>query len=177
MTFVGTPRAAQTPRLVVRVALAAVLLAGLLGVVGPAAHPAPVDAESTASYMEGLLLKWINNARADRGVPALRTTDRLMDLAGDRAADMASKGRIDHLECLSCTLRSRGVSFSRCAEVVAWTSYPWGYDAARSIFNGWKSSSSHWGILMSRSYGRIGLGVAYRSSSSTTYAAGILVGG
>jgi uncharacterized protein YkwD len=88
---------------------------------------------------------------------------------------MASAGKLFHPSCLSCLLRKRSVSFSKCAEVIAYTSYPWGYDAARSIFLWWKGSSNHWGILMSRDYTRIGIGVAYRSSSRTTYASGILV--
>jgi uncharacterized protein YkwD len=174
MTPIAMLRPSRTARSIVRVALAAVVLATAVTVVGPASNPAPASA-GTAEYMEGLILKWINSARSARGVPALSTTWRLVDLAGDRARSMASAGRLYHPSCLSCLLRSRSISFSTCAEVIAYTSYPWGYDAARSIFLRWKGSSGHWGILMSRSYTRIGIGVAYRSSNRTTWAAGILI--
>jgi uncharacterized protein YkwD len=72
--------------------------------------------------------------------------------------------------------RSYGISFRTCGEVLAWTSYPWGYQAAKAIFNSWKSSSTHWSILMSRSFTKIGIGVAYRSSNHTTWAAGEVKG-
>jgi uncharacterized protein YkwD len=175
MTSSGTTRAPSSLRSLARVGLAAFVLMLGVTIVGPVANPAPVNA-GTADYMEDLLLKWVNDARASRGIPRLKVGWRLEDLAGDRAAEMARAGRIWHPSCLSCLLRKRSVSFSRCGEVIAWTSYPWGYQAARSIFLTWKNSSGHWGILMSRGYTRVGFGVAYRSSGGTTYAAGILVG-
>lgn len=174
MTPAAVRRAPRTPSSIARVAIAGLVLALGLAVVGPVANPAPVNA-GTAEYMEGLLLKWVNAARERRGVAPLKAGWRLMDLAGDRAAEMAAAGRIWHPSCLACLLRKRSVSFTRCAEVVAWTGYPWGYEAARSIFQWWKGSSAHWGILMSRAYTRVGFGVAYRSRDRTTYAAGILV--
>lgn len=169
------PRSTRPARSIVRVALAALVLATGLAVTGPVANPAPVSA-GTADYMEDLLLRWINNARTSRGLPALKVGWRLEDLAGDRAASMAAKGDLFHVSCLACLLRQRSVSFKYCAEVVASTSYPWGYEAAKQIYLRWKGSSTHWSILMSRTYTRIGLGVAYRSKDRTTYAAGILVG-
>jgi uncharacterized protein YkwD len=175
MTSSGGPRARSGLRSLARVSLAAFVLMLGVTVVGPVANPAPVNA-GTADYMEDLLLKWVNDARASRGIPRLGVGWRLEALAGDRAAEMAKAGRIWHPSCLSCVLRKRSVSFSRCGEVVAWTSYPWGYQAARSIFLSWKNSSGHWSILMSRSYTRVGFGVAYRSQNRSTYAAGIVVG-
>ena len=165
-----SPRSAHTSILLV-----AALVAFLGFAVGPVAHPAPAQA-STASYMEGLIVKWVNNARANRGVPALRVTTRLTNLAGDRAATLASTANMVHPSCLSCTFRSYGVYFSTCGEDIGMTSYPWGYQAARSIYTAWKNSPTHWTILMSRSFHRIGMGVAYRSSNRTTWAAADLAG-
>ena len=155
--------------------LVAALIAFLGFAVGPVAHPAPASA-STATYMEGLIVKWVNNARASRGIPALKVGSTLTDLAGDRAASAARNKSLAHPSCLSCVFRSYGISFSACGEVLAWTSYPWGYQAAKAIYNSWKSSPTHWTILMSRSYTRIGVGVAYRSSNHTTWAAGEVKG-
>lgn len=155
--------------------LAAALVAFLGFAVGPAAHPAPAAA-STATYMEGLIVKWVNHARANRGLPALRVTTRLTNLAGDRSATLASTQNLVHPSCLSCVFNAYGISWSTCGEVIAWTSYPWGYQAARSIYNGWKGSPGHWSLLMSRSFHRIGVGVTYRSSTHTTWAAGDLAG-
>jgi uncharacterized protein YkwD len=155
--------------------LAAALVAFLGFAVGPAAHPAPAAA-STASYMEGLIVKWVNHARANRGLAPLHVTTRLTRLAGDRSAKLASTQNLVHPSCLSCVFNSYGISYTRCGENIAWTSYPWGRDAARSIYLGWKGSSSHWTILMSRSYHRIGVGVTYRSGTHTTWAAAELAG-
>jgi uncharacterized protein YkwD len=154
--------------------LTAFLAAFLALAVGPVSHPAPASA-STATTMEGYLVTWINNARANRGIPKLRVGSRLVNAAGDRAATMARTGVLKHPTCLACMLRNRGVSFRTCAETIAYTTYPWGYQAAKSIFNSWKSSSTHWSILMSRSFTRFGVGVAYRSSNHSTWASAILV--
>ena len=155
--------------------LAAVLLAFVGLAAGPVAHPAPTNA-STATYMEGLLAKWINSARANRGLPALSVGSKLTDLAGDRAATLARTEKLVHPSCMSCTFRSYSISFSTCGEVIAWTTYPWGYDAARNIFLAWKGSPTHWTILMGRGFKRIGVGVAYHSSDHSTWAAADLAG-
>ena len=176
MTGHASARPARTARIFARLAIASVLLASVATVVGPVADPEPVSA-STATYMEGLLAKWINDARAARGIPRLTIGTKLTDYAGYRAAKLASTNKLAHPSCLSCELRARSISFNTCAEVIAGTTYPWGYNAARSIYNSWKGSSGHWAILMSRSYKRIGLGVAYRSSNRTTFAAGVLAAG
>ena len=165
-----SPRSAHASILLV-----AALVAFLGFAVGPAAHPAPASA-STATYMEGLIVQWVNSARAQRGVPALRVGSILTDHAGDRASTIARNQSLVHPSCLSCVFRSYSVSFRTCGEVLAWTSYPWGYQAAKAIFNSWKSSSTHWTILMSRSFTKIGIGVAYRSSNHTTWAAGEVKG-
>src|SRR4029079_14125502 len=110
--------------------LAAALIALLGFAVGPAAHPAPAAA-STASYMEGLIVKWVNNARANRGIAPLRVTTRLTNLAGDRSATLASTQTLSHLSSLSCVFRSYDIKCIRCGDNIACTSYPWVYQAAR----------------------------------------------
>jgi uncharacterized protein YkwD len=174
MTALGTVRAPRTSRFLLRLAITSLVLAGAMTALGPASHPPAVQA-GTAEYMEGLLVKWINAARTNRGVPALRVGSKLTTFAGERAKTMASTNKLAHPSCLACMLRQKGVSFSSCGEVIASTSYPWGYDAARSIYRAWRGSSGHWSILMSRSYTRLGIGVAYRSSTRSTFAAGVLV--
>jgi uncharacterized protein YkwD len=155
--------------------LAALIAAFAALAVGPVAHPEPVNA-GTAANMESKILRWINAARDNRGLRPLRVTDKLRNLAGDRASTMARTGDLEHPDCLSCLLRNRDISFDTCAETIAFTTYPWGHDAARSIFTAWKGSSSHWNILMSRSLKRIGIGVAYRNSNDATFGAAVLAG-
>ena len=156
--------------------LAAALVAALGFAVGPVAHPAPARAV-TASYVEDLIVKWVNRARANRGIKPLRVGSALTQLAGNRATTLARTEKLAHPSCLACMFRAYGIAFRYCGEVVGMTSYPWGWDAARSIYLGWKHSSMHWSLLMSRHMKRIGVGVAYRSSDRTTWAAADLAGG
>ena len=143
--------------------------------VGPAAHPEPVRA-GVAANMESKILGWINDARQRRGIRELRVTDKLRNLAGDRATQLARSGDLEHPDCLSCLFNSRDISWDHCGEVIAMTTYDWGHDAARSIFESWRGSKPHWDLLMSRSFGRIGLGVAYRAQGDSTWGAGVLAG-
>jgi uncharacterized protein YkwD len=160
-------------RVLSRVLLAAVVVACLGTVAGPMAHPASVAA-STATTMESTILSLVNAERTKRGLVPLRLHAGLVDLAGDRAAYMASIGSLQHISCLSCTLSARGIQAYGASEVIAWTGYPWGDQAARSIFGAWKNSSMHWNLLMSSTSNYIGIGVAYRSSSGRTYASAVM---
>ena len=155
--------------------LAALIAAVAALAVGPVAHPEPVSA-GTAANMESKILGWINDARENRGIRKLSVTDKLRNLAGDRASTMARTGDLEHPDCLSCLFRNRDISFDTCAETIAYTTYPWGHEAARSIFNAWKGSSGHWDILMSRNLKRIGIGVAYRNQNDSTFGAAVLTG-
>ena len=155
--------------------LAAFIAALAAMTVGPVAHPAPVSA-GTAANMESRILGWINDARDNRGLRPLRVTDKLRNLAGDRAAQLARSGDLEHPGCLSCLFNGRNIEWDHCGEVIAMTTWDWGHDAARSIFEAWRGSPPHWDLLMSRDFGRIGLGVAHRSQGDSTWAAGVLAG-
>ena len=150
----------------------AVLAAAVATGVGPVANPGDVRA-GTAETMEAQLLTLINGARAEKGLAALRSWSLLTDMAGDRAYSMAKNRTLAHTSCLSCLFNSYGVSRYMSGEMIASTSYPWGSQAATSIFNGWKASSLHWSMLMSTKFNYIGLGVSL-SSNGRTYAAGEL---
>jgi uncharacterized protein YkwD len=160
------PRARALRHLLVIAVLAAAVGTGL----GPISHPADVRA-GTADDMEAQLLTLINNARTTRGLVPLRKWTTLADMAGDRAATMAKNRTLAHASCLSCLFNSYGVQWYGIGEVIAASTYPWGSQAASSIFNAWKASSTHWAILMSSRFNYIGLGVAL-SSTGKTYAAG-----
>ena len=163
------PRVRAFARLLLAAALCSIALSG----VGPIANPAPVAA-ATAGSIEADLLRWINAARASKGLVPLRLHSGLVDLAGDRAVSMASSGKLSHPSCLSCLLTNRGIQWYGVGEVIAYTTYPWGDQAAESIYAGWKRSSTHWALLMSSKFNYIGLGVAYRSSNRSTWAAAVL---
>lgn len=155
-----------TLRPIAPLTLAAALVAGLL-----AASPAPAAA-GTAETMEASLLTWINRDRAARGLRPLYRHGKLIDLAGDRAAVLASKGVLSHTAAgsLSSQLGARGIQWWSYGENLARTSVTWGSSAASSVYALWKASPTHWANMMSRTFNYIGIGVAYRSASRTTYA-------
>lgn len=156
-----------------RLTFLAAAVALLLLATGPLADPQPAYA-GTAATIEARILALVNAARENRGVAPLHLRASLVDFAGDRAAKMASTGVLKHPRCLPCKLDRRGISYSTYGETIAWT-YPWGREAARKIFRIWKNSPPHWGILMSPSYDRIGIGVAKRGNDAT-WAAAVLTG-
>ena len=143
---------------------------------GVSARPA---AAGTAETMEAALLSWINSARADRGLPRLTARSDLADLAGDRAAAMAAAGVMSHevAGCLECQLNARRIVWHLYGETIGATSYPWGMDAARSLFSALRGSPSHWDLLMGRGFDQVGVGVAYRSANKNTYLSIVLIDG
>lgn len=155
-----------------RLAVIAGLVALALGV-GPLAQPGPVAA-ATAGGMERSLLALINADRQELGLVPLRNHPGLRQLAGDRAATMASTGVLKHPNCLSCLLNARGIQWYMNGEVIAWTSWPWGSQAVQSLYNAWKGSSDHWSLLMSDRFNYAGVGVAYRRANGTTWASIVL---
>ena len=173
MTSAASARELRTPGSLVRVVTAALLLAGALAVVGPISRPAPVAA-ATATEVEAKLLSLINAERLRRGLVAERPYSKLTDLAGDRAAYMASINRMEHISCLGCTLNSRDVNWISAGEVIAWSSYP-SDQVAQMIFNGWMNSSSHRAILMSSTYNYIGVGAALRTANNYWYSSIVVV--
>jgi uncharacterized protein YkwD len=164
-----TPR----PDALFRLALTAVFAAGAVTFVGPMSNPAPVAA-ATASTVESTILGWVNAERTKRGLRPLRLHAGLVDLAGDRAETMASTGVFKHPSCVKCMFDDRGIQYYSGTEVISWSGYELSENPANSLYSAWRNSSLHWGILMSSKYNYIGLGVADRSSTNGTYAAGLL---
>lgn len=152
-------------RLVLIAAVAAIVATG----VGPAAHPTPARA-ATSSSIESQLLGWVNTERAKRGLVPLRTNPTLVTFAGDRATHMASTGVLAFPSCLTCMYDSYGIQRYTYGEIISWSTYAWGDEAAQSIWNGWKGSTSHWAKLMSSTFNYIGIGIAYRSANGSTWA-------
>ncbi len=134
-------------------------------------------AAGTAETMEASVLGWVNDARTRLGLGRLRADGRVTDLAGDRAAVLASKDRLSHdaAGCLSCQLSDRGIGWNLYGEILASNSWPWGGESARIVFESWRDSADHWDILMNPRMDAIGVGVALRSANGATYASAVLI--
>lgn len=148
------------------------LTAVLLATVASVGTPAPARA-STETSMEGLLRTWTNRDRAAMGLRPLRLDVRIEALAGERATWMADRGVMTHTSvdgsmCDAFTIRA--IQWFMCGEAIGDTTAAWGSQAAASLYTMWRNSPEHWALLMSADFNYVGIGVAYRSASSTTYA-------
>lgn len=133
----------------------------------------PVRAAVSATEAESMLLGWINGARSERGlVPLVRWSD-LAAVAGLRASRMAQTNTLTHTVAgsLSGQLADERVQWYGYGEAIGFTEAAWTKDAARSLFEMWRGSPSHWTLLMSDRMNYAGVGLAYRSSNRRTFGA------
>ena len=136
MTPAAAMRATRTARSIVRVALAAMLLATVVSVVGPAANP------PARQRGHGRLHGGPPPEVGQRGARQPRRLRRSRSAGGSRTSREIEPRtwprRARPSTSAACRARCAvaSISFARCAEVIAWSSYPWGYEAARRIFLG-----------------------------------------
>jgi hypothetical protein len=135
----------------------------------------PASAATTAS-VGAQLVTWVNQARAARGLRALRVDPRVSSLATERAQRLADAGFLSHSYPgdIGSQLDVRAIQWYRWGEVLAWSSATFGTDAAWWIYRGWRNSPSHWPLLMSDDYNYLGTGIAVRSQNGATYASIVL---
>lgn len=157
--------------LIIAIALSTVLSTGLSPL-----RPADGVRAGTAASMQTALLGWINDARAARGLRALKVDGRLSAVASARIATLAATHQLSHAAagCLNCQLADHGVAWNLHGEVLASNNWPWGIESARTAFEGWKGSPSHWDILMGAQMDTIGIGVAL-ADDGVAYEGAVLI--
>jgi uncharacterized protein YkwD len=151
------------PRLAAWALVASVLM--ILGAVS-----APVVQASTASSMNTTLLTMINSDRLAVGLRPLRLDTRLAMLAAERAGSMAGTGQLSHGQEIAAAERAVDVQPYFAGEAIGETTASWGTPAAQYIYNLWRGSPEHWGLITSSSFNYIGVGVSYRSDTGQTFA-------
>jgi uncharacterized protein YkwD len=138
-----------------------VLAAVVVAASAVAAGPSPVAAD-TASDMEALILQSMNEDRTSRGLVAYRAWGALASLAEQRAQRMADARTLSHAAAggnLGAAYDANGIQWFGYGETIGVSSYPWGADAAMSIYDGWKGSAPHQAIMFSGTYNYVGIGV------------------
>lgn len=150
------------------------IAAALAVIVAIGPSPAPARGTTvTAAALSAQLISLINNQRKARGLASYRTDARLNVIAAERATRMAESGILSHAAAgpsLSGTLTSRGIQWYGYGEVIGWSGYPWGSQAASHLVSMWMASSSHRPLLVNTKYNYVGAGLAYRSANGTTWA-------
>ena len=130
---------------------------------------APVAQASTTDSMNAWLLSSINSDRDAVGLRALRLDSRLAALANERANYMAGTGQLSHPKDIGAAVESVGVRPYFAGEAIGDTNASFGIPAVQYIYNLWRGSSEHWGLITSDRFNYIGVGVAYSASSGQTF--------
>jgi hypothetical protein len=130
----------------------------------------------TTTDAEMALLRWVNDARAARGLVSLTGWSPLHTVSGYRAQRMANQGVLSHTIAgdLGGQLHATGADWYRYGETIGWSSYRDPLTAARALFQAWRRSSAHWALLMSSRYNYVGAGLAIRSANGRTYGSIVL---
>jgi uncharacterized protein YkwD len=144
----------------------------VLGAALPPATTSTIPTSPAQTTVEGYVLTWVNADRVARGLRPLRLDSDLRSVARERAGALASLGVLSHTAAgdLSAQLAAAHIQDWSWGEDIGWTTYRWGYDAARSLFLSWKGSAPHWALLMSSTFNYVGIGLGYRSADQSTYA-------
>jgi len=174
------PSAAPVRRLAATLLLTALLglLLAVPATVSAAAASSPAtpsataaSTTSTADAMAADILGWLNRDRAAAGLRPLRAWSTMTTLANQRSGNMASAQVLSHNAAggdPGRALTASGLQWYSFGENIGVTSYPWGSQAAASLYSMWKASPTHHAIMFSGTYNYIGVGIA-RSSDGTTW--------
>lgn len=140
------------------------------------ALPVPVPSSSgtgtsTASDATAAqdVVRFTNDARARRGLPALRTSALLMEAARIHAQQMAQAQRAEHTisgaryPTMQSRLDAVGYPYAQAAENVAWNQ-----PGAQTVVTGWMNSSGHRANILDPGLTEMGAAMA-RSSRGEPY--------
>jgi uncharacterized protein YkwD len=123
----------------------------------PSASPGDLSGLQRLNAQEQTLLQAINEARAARGIPALRVGVRLRSAARAHSRAMAQSGAFTHGNWYQ-RLRRHGVRARTVGETIAWGV---GADGtASAIVSMWLASPPHRATMLNPRFRRAGVGVA-----------------
>jgi uncharacterized YkwD family protein len=112
------------------------------------------QAESTQAEA---ILKLVNQERQKAGVPALKLSTKLTEVANTKAKDMADKNYFSHESPTYGSpfemLKKFGVNYSYAGENIAA-----GQKSAEEVMNSWMNSSGHKANILNKNYTELGVG-------------------
>jgi uncharacterized protein YkwD len=153
----GLLRFAPLPAIVLA---AFVVLVALLSVSLAPQNAAALDGEESA------FLTMINNYRAQNGLGALSTNDKLRDAALWMAQDMAAKSYFSHTDSLGRDPFARMADFGYTYNTWKGENLAAGVAGASGAFDLWKGSPGHDQNMLSSNFTVIGIARAYNPNSS-----------
>jgi uncharacterized protein YkwD len=126
---------------------------------------APRPAEAREQGLEGRVIHLLNAVRAHHGVPPLVACGRLGLAARFHSTDLAERGLLAHESSDGTPMDRRVRHFLPAANAVGETiaAVRSRVSAADTVVRLWLASPPHRAIMLSRSFGRIGIGVRHGS--------------
>lgn len=170
IVLIRTSRPTLADRSSLRRRIATLLAATLTVATLLAAVPAPAAASATPDDVASMLLASMNADRVERGLARYRMWPDLTALATERAGRMAASGTLSHAVAggnVGNALDGDGIPWLGYGEIIGMTGWPWGAEAAGSIYGMWWNSSVHRALMMSDTYNYIGFGVTQAEDGST----------
>ena len=166
----------QSPRCRALPGIRRILILALTMIAFVAVPATPARATVGEAEAETLLIGWINEARVGRGLAPLVAWQGIRSVADARASQMAATNTLSHTAAgdLVSQLRTGGVAWFGFGEAIGYAVAGSTSDDARSLYQMWQGSPSHWGLLMSDAFNYIGIGVKDRPEDSRTFASVVL---
>lgn len=137
----------------VRAFLAKPIAALLLATAVLSFSPVSSARAATVSENRDLLLYYINQARKNNGLPALRIDYGLSNFAYNHSKSMAAGGKLVHSGSLTTWLDRNGRSYSAWGENIGYTF------SVKQAVTMWMNSSAHRANILNRRFKYAGTGV------------------
>jgi hypothetical protein len=131
---------------------------------------------TTEATVAARIARLIADGRASLGLPAYGVDAELGAIATRRARVLADARTLSHSlpGDLGDQLRSAGIRAKTWGEIIGYTSVKWGPDVATQLYRMWRGSPTHWNLIRSRDFNRMGIGVA-RADDGAAYAAVVFI--
>jgi hypothetical protein len=131
---------------------------------------------TTEATVAARIARLIADGRASLGLPAYGVDTRLAGIAARRARVLADAQTLSHSlpGDLGEELRAAGIRADGWGEIIGYTGVAWGPEVATQLYGMWRGSPTHWSLIRSRDYNRMGVGVA-RATDGTAYAAVVFI--
>ena len=127
----------------------------------PTPTPGTSDDDEYAD-IKAEIVKYTNEVRAENGAAPLTPSDKLMEMAQQRAQESADNHTIKHIrpngESSSTIFEENGLDLfeMKYTEILAWA----GYFDASGIVDAWEDSPGHFAAMTNHNYTLVGVGVA-----------------
>ena len=125
--------------------------------------PAAKDHAQTYRAYINEVLERTNRMRAEKGLSALKLTDKLTEQANVRAEEIAWSGKHSHarpsslvdIKYFSSIFKENGLTTGTAGENIGW-----GYNTPAEVCTAWRNSQGHYENIINPEFKSIGIGVA-----------------